>query len=406
MQRVVASTSWFIRALYSASAVIFTLVALLQIQRQEFNLLVIWLGLGLFSATVGAITWLLRERKSEALAFAQIFVIVLLWVCALALSGGAMNPANSFLLLPIAIAFLMLSAPRAWVILLTTFVAQAVFFWQMQTSQYANTELADHYAAMSFTFFVAATLLATMIRIVRKRLETSQAKLQKMREDQLRQEQILAVATASAQYTHELATPLATVSLLHGELAEEFPDHVVVREMAEPLSRVTHLLKDLRHVTLSLDQNEMQLFCVNELLAELQEQLTIAHASVPIEFVAGNEGHFTIEADYALLPAILNLIRNAAREVESIGHGQVSVHSLRDGHSWLLRIENTNESMTEESLERLGTKRTQSESGLGIGMLLSNATLERFAGSLAIRLQTPKLVVQEIRIPLYQLREN
>ena len=82
------------------------------------------------------------------------------------------------------------------------------------------------------------------------------------------------------------------------------------------------------------------------------------------------------------------------------------MHSLRDGHSWLLRIENTNESMTEESLERLGTKRTQSESGLGIGMLLSNATLERFAGSLAIRLQTPKLVVQEIRIPLYQLRDN
>ncbi|RUO36011.1 hypothetical protein CWE13_10745 [Aliidiomarina shirensis] len=406
MQRVVASTSWFIRALYSASAIIFTVMALLQFTRQEFNLLVVWLVLGLLSATAGAVTWLLRERKSEALGFFQIFVIVILWVCALALSGGAMNPANSFLLLPIAIAFLMLSAPRAWVILLITFIAQALFLWNMQHSSSADNALVEHYSAMSFTFFVAATLLATMIRIVRKRLENSQAKLQKLREDQLRQEQILAVATASAQYTHELATPLATVSLLHEELREEFPNHPVLREMAEPLERVKLLLKDLRSVTHSLDNNEMREFCVDELLVELQEQLTIAHASVSIEFVSEGESGASIEADHALLPAILNLIRNAAREVELIGSGKVSVHSSCEHGSWLLRIENPNQSMTEESLERLGVRRAQSESGFGIGMLLSHATLERFSGSLAVRLQTQNLVVQEVRIPLYQMRDS
>lgn len=406
MQRVVASTSLFIRVLYSASAVIFIVMALLQIARQEFNVLLIWLTLGLISAVVGAITWMVRERKSEVLTFAQIFVIVVLWVCALALTGGAMNPANSFLLLPIAIAFLMLSAPRAWVILLTTFIAQVLFLWNMQNSSYANSVMADHYAGMSFTFFVAATLLATMIRIVRKRLESSQAKLQKLREEQLRQEQILAVATASAQYTHELATPLATVSLLHEELKEEFPHHPVLQEMAEPLSRVTYLLNDLRRVTLALDDNEMQVFQVDHLLTELQEQLTIAHAAVAFEFVRDCNGQASIQADHALLPALLNLMRNAAREVEEVGEGKVRVHSQYDATHWLLRIENPNQSMTEEKLERLGTKRTQSENGFGIGMLLSNATLERFSGSLAVRLPRKNLVVQEVRIPLYLGREN
>lgn len=406
MQRMVASTSWLIRVLYSASAIIFIVMALMQIPQQEFTLLLIWLALGLLSAVVGAITWLLRGRKSEILAFAQIFIMVIVWVCALALSGGAMNPANSFLLLPIAIAFLMLSAPRAWVILLTTFIAQGLFFWNMQNSSHANSALADHYAAMSFTFFVAATLLASMIRIVRKRLENSQIKLQKMREEQLRQEQILAVATASAQYTHELATPLATISLLHEELREEFPQHPVLAEMGEPLSRVTQLLNDLRRVTHSIDDSEMQVFLVDKVLNELKEQLTIAHASAAIEFTCECDSGASIRADHALLPALLNLIRNAAREVEKIGSGKVSIFSQHNETHWLLRIENPNQSMTEERLESLGTKRTPSENGFGIGMLLSNATLERFAGSLAVSLPRKNLVVQEVRIPLYLERKH
>lgn len=409
MQRVVNGASVFLRGLYIASAVTFAGMALLHLTASTHASAhyVSWFALGLLSIVISLSTWQIPVLTTQQRMLLQIYGITALWGLALSISGGVMNPANAFLLVPVALAFLTLSRLHAWILLAVVFVMQSVFtLLMLQHSGGAHNLHADHYVGMSFTFYLAALLLAIMIQIIRRQLEQSLDKLRVLREEQLRQEQVLAVATASAQFTHELATPLATLSLLHEELAELYPQQTAVTEMADSLQRVNRLLTDLRTVTHGIDSQALQHTAVAAIEQELRERMTIASAETPVNYQFFAEPEHYIQADQALLPALLNLIRNAAAEVAEHGSGKVLVRSSCSEQHWVLHIENPNYSLTPEKLQRIGLMRMHSESGLGIGMLLSHATLERFSGVLSVHLEkdaagTGEIVVQEVVIPLY-----
>lgn len=419
MQRVVNSTSYMLRALYIASAVLFAVIAMMNFNGNQVSNYSSWLALCTLSMMLTVATWRANLFAAEYRILTQIMALTVLWVLALAISGGITNPANALLLLPVAIAFLTLSRLQAIFVLAVILIAQslltaALLFYTphaLHASHSMHTPDASHYFGMSVTFYVAAILLAIAISVIRKRLERSQKELLELRENQLRQEQILAVATASAQYTHELATPLSTLSLLHEEFAEEFPEHPVIKEMAEPIQRVSVLLKDLRAVTHALDSNKLSIIPLVDIQAELREQITIASAQIPVDYVFQCDSRCMVLADQALLPALLNLVRNAAHEASEKGNGKLLIKSFCSDSDWLLHIENPNASMTLAKLQQIGLKRMHSKNGLGIGMMLSHATLERFNGSLTVSLtnserDNSEIVVQEVRIPLYTCSEN
>ncbi|MCH8493084.1 MAG: hypothetical protein LAT53_07625 [Idiomarina sp.] len=414
MQRVVNSTSYILRALYIGSATLFAIIAIMNFSGESANSYYSWLALCALSVMLTVAAWRAYLLAAEYRILVQIMALSVLWILALAISGGIANPANALLLLPVAIAFLTLSRPQAISILAVILIAQSLFtavllLYSSHSAHAAHamhTPDASHYFGMSVTFYVAAILLAIAISVIRKRLERSQQELLELRENQLRQEQILAVATASAQYTHELATPLSTLSLLHEEFAEEFPEHPVIKEMAEPIQRVSVLLKDLRAVTHALDTNKLSIVPIVDIQAELREQITIASAQIPVDYVFQCDSRCMVLADQALLPALLNLVRNAAHEASAKGNGELLIKSFCSDSDWLLHIENPNASMTLAKLQQIGLKRMHSKNGLGIGMMLSHATLERFNGSLTVSLTNSKrdnseIVVQEVRIPLY-----
>lgn len=416
MQRVANSTAYFLRALYIGTAILFMLMAIISVNAQQFTGLYSWVALCVLSVMLSLATWRSYLLTADYRIFLQIIGLTLLWVLALALSGGIMNPANALLLLPVAVAFLTLNRWQAWIVLTFILIAQSVFtlllvFQSGHADSAISSPHANHYFGMSLTFYVAAILLAMAIGVIRKRLERSQYELLQLRETQLRQEQILAVATASAQYTHELATPLGTLSLLHEEIAEELPKHPVIKEMAEPIARVSKLLSELRSVTHALDSSTLVSMPIMAIQSELREQMTIASAQTPVEYIFACDSACSVRADRALLPALLNLIRNAAHEAAESGAGGVIIKSFCSENDWLLQIENPNVSMTPEKLQQIGLQRMHSRNGLGIGMMLSHATLERFSGSLAVNLtksneSNSEIVVQEVRIPLYTGSED
>lgn len=411
MQRVVNSTSYILKALYIASAILFAIIAIMSFSGEQNGSHYSWLALCALSIMLTITAWRAYLLVAEYRILLQIMALTVLWVLALAISGGITNPANALLLLPIAIAFLTLNRPQAIAVLAVILIAQSLFtaallFYTSHSTHAAHAANASHYFGMSITFYVAAILLAIAISVIRKRLERSQQELLELRENQLRQEQILAVATASAQYTHELATPLSTLSLLHEEFAQEFPEHPVIKEMAEPIQRVSALLTDLRAVTHALDSNQLITIPIIDIQAELREQITIASAQIPVDYVFQCDSRCMVLADQALLPALLNLVRNAAHEASAQDNGELRIKSFCSDSDWLLHIENPNASMTLAKLQQIGLKRMHSKNGLGIGMMLSHATLERFNGSLTVSLTNSKhdnseIVVQEVRIPLY-----
>ena len=94
-------------------------------------------------------------------------------------------------------------------------------------------------AAALITFFVAR--MAEQLR--------QQAQLQaQRREESLRDQQLLAVATQAAGAAHELGTPLATMSVLLKELRQEYPQPELNDDLALLQSQVQLCKESLRQL--------------------------------------------------------------------------------------------------------------------------------------------------------------
>ncbi|MCJ8296951.1 MAG: ATP-binding protein, partial [Colwellia sp.] len=91
-----------------------------------------------------------------------------------------------------------------------------------------------------------------------------------------------------------------------------------------------------------------------------------------------------INADAALLPAIINLINNAIRASKANNSNALSLTSQIIEDNWQLTIRDFGKGFTLKKLNELGVKPVASEQGFGMAVFLSHASLERLGGKLAL----------------------
>lgn len=394
MVSVNQTAEYYLRFLSFATAFVFFVVMFTAHQSS------LWLWIALSAAAlVGGILSLS--------IFVRFIILTCLWSLALGMSGGAENAANALQLILIAGAFLSLPTSRAWIIFGLVTAVQLVFLLLLITgnAQHAMHGGQSHYLGMSLSFFVAACLLAFAISKMQRSLSEQLIQVQQMREEQLRQEQILAMGTASAQITHELATPLATIALLHDELEVDQPEHPLVKDLTHPIRQVRDLLNNLRTVAEQIQHQRGQTFTITELEAQLRQQVALNFAQARVEWQLSNAKD-VLSADLTLVPAILGLIRNALNYSTS---EDVAIVSQCEGGEWLFSIRNQTSALSQErllALKELGYKAIKSKHGLGVGVLLSHATLERFFGSLQITLSPDGTFTQAVRLPLIPTVQN
>lgn len=139
------------------------------------------------------------------------------------LSGGAANPLVSLLLFPVAVAALCL--PGRWVIAITILAVVIysflmVFFLPLAI---ADIERASrlHIVGMWLTFVVSAVMAAWFITRMTASIRTRDAQLAEVREQALCDAQVLALGQLAAGAAHELGTPLATMTVLAGEIGQD-----------------------------------------------------------------------------------------------------------------------------------------------------------------------------------------
>jgi two-component system sensor histidine kinase RegB len=139
------------------------------------------------------------------------------------LSGGAANPLVSLLLFPVAVAALCL--PGRWVIAVTVL---AVGIYSFLMGFFLPLAIADierasrlHIIGMWLTFVVSAVMAAWFITRMTASIRARDAQLADVREQALRDAQVVALGQLAAGAAHELGTPLATMTVLAGELAQE-----------------------------------------------------------------------------------------------------------------------------------------------------------------------------------------
>lgn len=387
---------------------------------------VFWLELALpmvpiltIIATLAALTLLTWPRLAsprpvaEPELFAQLLVDVAAFSLLLYFTGGATNPFVSVYLLPLSIAAALLSAPYAWATSAITIACYTLLLYfyvplpgmehQMNMTTLVGTTLMAgdehalhmhgaqsdqfgmHVIGMWLNFVASAGLITFFVQRIAGSLRQRERELAAAREETLRNERIVALGTLAAGTAHELGTPLATVAVVAQDLQEEFandpelgPQLALIRGQVAQCKAVLQRLVESMGQLSAEDKRGVSLASYAEQIAE---RWRLLWPNTPLAVRVG-AGHAAIRIDSTLEQAVLNLLNNAAQaspagiELETETHGEAAV----------LRILDHGPGPAPEVIAAAGKSflSEHSQGGMGIGLYLANATIERQGGTVRL----------------------
>lgn len=312
--------------------------------------------------------------------------------------GAASNPYAVLVLVLMAAAMLLLPFHLAWCVMVAGVVGQLL---QLQAPLPTMHSMDTHYRAMVYGQVFAALLLGVTLHWLRWRLLKQQAALRAMHQRQHRNEQLVTIGTAAAQFSHEVATPIQTMQFMLEDARQRYPNDVDLQRVEQQIRRIHNLLMDWREVAEDVRMHRVLELPVTELVHQLRDAMLIARPDIRIDWQHEVLDNAVITADRTLLPALLSLLHNAAdaATLESKIKVVATIRGNQSGSEWVLLIRNQVASNNAAKLRELGQQLQPSQQGVGAGTLLSYATLERFGGQVRWRLEHDEIVT-EVTLPV------
>ena len=326
-------------------------------------------------------------------------------------TGGYTNPFVSLYLLPISLAAASLPAAYAWSIGVVCGVCYSlVWRWHVPlppVNARFGSDFDLHVAGMWVNFLIAAMLIVFFVGRTARLLRRRDQELAVLRETALRDQQIVELGTLAAGTAHELNTPLSTLAMLVEELNESATsaaqrEHLNV--MAEQIQSINERLNRIaRDVGAARSEGARQVG-LREYLDALIDQWRGVHPEIALAVTFDLPADDTrIVAEATIDQVIRNVLDNAAHATLENGRDHVAVRvSCRNGR---LDIAVTDEGTgLDPNLREIGLRVVSTKDrGLGIGILLSRAALERFGGRLELENRPAGGVEAQIHLPLDEL---
>ncbi|RRJ83288.1 ATP-binding protein [Aestuariirhabdus litorea] len=381
---------------------------------KSLNLLLNLPALGsilLVSALLTLVT-LWRLRATTPVTQPELFGQLLFDLCSLSLvfffSGGATNPFLALYLVPLSIAAATLAWPYAWAMLLLCVLSYGVllFFYVPLAELYPqvrvvgdSTRMAQmHVMGMWLTFVVSALLITLFVVRMASALRRKQQELAANRERQLRNEQLMAIATLAAGTAHELGTPLSTLKTLLREMQLDYASNPDLSRDIQCLLEQVNLCRDSLNTLVSRSRDgQPQPVEVTALLERLLDRwrLMRPEAEIDLALEPGLDAHHTLW-DPSLDQALLNLLNNAADQSP-----RIALQARRDGAQLQLRVRDYGKGISARTAEHLGELFFSGKrDGMGIGFSLSQATIERLGGQVRLYRHPEQGTLTEIILPL------
>ena len=356
----------------------------------------------------------LRINKPWPISNSEFFGHLLLDIAGLSillyLTGGANNPFVSYYLVPITIAAAILPWLYTWSLAALSLLCYSVLlFFYLPLPALMTMDMSGqsglpglHIMGMWFNFLVSAGLITFFVVKMAATLREQENKLTRYREDTLRDEQILAVAIQAAGTAHELGTPLNTVAVLVKEMANEQAANAELSKqfkiIDEQIQRCKKSLKELVNQAGFREAGKTKTLVLDEFINILIDQWQLIrpeiHLSLELPKVKPAP---TVVADPTLQQAIINILNNAA---DASPQG-IDVEVDWDQASWMLKVRDYGEGISDELTEQLGSGIvTTKEDGLGVGLVLSQASINRLKGTVKLYQHVEQGAITEINLPL------
>lgn len=316
----------------------------------------------------------------------QLTADVLFLTVLLSLSGGATNAFVSLLLLPIMIAAVTLREKGLAYIALLAIAAYSFLLINMPDHSMHQMNMSGHFVGMWVNFVLSTSVIALVIGAMSRALKERERVIAKAREKQLRNEQLVTLDGAAAQITHQLATPIANLQLLFEELLEEQPNNIIVKQMQTPLEQCREQLNSFRALSEQIRVNNAKdQITITQLQTAINDTFVLQYPGQHIKWSTPSINAILL-SDAMLLPAILNLLQNAAIANQKQGKTELELSWELDQQDQCidLLIRDFGDGFTPSQLAELGGQVMPSEQGMGLAVLLSNVTFERLNGSLTL----------------------
>ncbi len=352
------------------------------------------IGLCLALSALAFVGLYLRVRSAAASITAwELFAYLQLDVLALAgllyFSGGASNPFVSLLLLPLLIAAALLPGECVWAMAgVTVAVYTGLMFYYLPLPGMLSGHgpgFHAHLWGMWLVFGITALLIAGFVARLATALRQRDREVARLREKALRDEQILALGLFAAGAAHELGTPLSTIAVLAKELEHEYgveptlcADLRTLRGQVETCKAILSEL--LRAADMSADRGARQ--PLDQLLERTRNRWQLLRPWVPLRVhCAGPLPPPTVPAPRTVGQILISLLNNAA---DACPQG-VDLAGRWDDQRVVIEIRDRGPGVSPELATHSGKGFfSTKEAGMGVGLVLANATLERLGGQVTL----------------------
>jgi len=429
-------------AWYLAMQWLLILVASLFLSAQDLLLpyYVYWLLLPLQAllSVSALIAYLRRHQVSVALYLTLLLCSITLLAWYLYEMGGHTNPVISLLLVPLAMSAALLGWQATGLVALTVLLTYSLLTRYYLPFVAAMPEVMPdlmpesmdhgmahdpahdhslqqapaqhlmqlHLAGMWFTFLVSVLLILGLVLPLALASRRQQQRIARQQENILQNEKLIAMATFAAGAVHKLGTPLSTLAILVEDMQQELAaanDSAEQTEwrkdldtMASQIAICKTTLTDMMRRADNLRNDVHQAIALTQLVADLRQQFNLLHPQRSLRLLTETIPAATVMGDETLELALLNLLDNAARESNSDPALQV----MLEDQQLCLHILDSGPGIPEAIRAQLGEPfNTSRKDGLGLGLFLSNSTINRLGGTLRL-LGTDSGTVTEVKLPL------
>ena len=316
-------------------------------------------------------------------------------------SGGSTNPFVSYYLVPLAIAAVTLPWLYSLIlsgIALTAYSLLLVQFYPLEGLPMARDKMQVY--GMWLSIALAAAVITFFAARMAEELRRQEQLRSERREESLRDEQLLAVATQAAGAAHELGTPLATMSVLINEMRQDHTDPLLQEDLQILQDQVKLCKETLQQLVRAAEANRRLAIVEQEVTAWLDEALNRWHLMRPeasYRFQRLRDGkvpRLTPPPD--LTQALLNLLNNAADACPD----DLEVRLDWDAQDIVISIRDHGPGVPPAIAEAIGKPFiTTKGKGFGLGLFLSKASVTRAGGSVKLYSHEQGGTLTELRLP-------
>lgn len=323
------------------------------------------------------------SNPAPVTAFGHILVDVTVLTWMVGWSGGIANPFGSLFLILIALAALAL--PLRWTHAVAAacvagYALSAVFGLPLQGGIFDSMSL--HLWGAAANFLLSSVVVLVFSTRLAAALRERENQLALLRERFVRNEGIVALATHAASVAHELNTPLATMTLLADDIDEQCGDNPELRDDIETLRG---LLVQCRERVLALAAPaEAARSRANVSIGHVLEQWRLVRPTVELRRNA--DAPLQLKLDPGIGHLLQVLLNNAADAGERSDRPVIDLDiHVRDGQLYG-EVRDYGPGFNAKAAALPGTLFNSGKTdGMGVGLALSHATIERLKGELWMR---------------------